>query len=117
MRRRIIAWLGPPVSALLLSLGAWAGWASLAAAATSTPSKPAKATVALYLPDAFFVSRQAVTVPGRVVHIGAVVRPYVAGQWVKVRVFLGSRLVKSDRLRLKPSANHSYGRFTESFSS
>jgi hypothetical protein len=41
----------------------------------------------------------------------------VPGQWVAVRAFLGSRLIKKDRLRLKPSPNGSYGRFTEAFSS
>jgi hypothetical protein len=91
--------------------------ASAASAAPRTRGKPAKATVTLYLPDAFFVSRQPVTVPGRVIHLGGVVRPYVAGQWVTVRTFVGSHLVKTDRLRLKPSRNGAYGHFTEAFSS
>jgi len=81
------------------------------------PSGPAKASVKLYLLDSFFVSRQPVTVPGRVLHVGGVVRPYVAGQSVSVRTFLGRRLVKSDRLRIKPSRNGAYGAFTESVAS
>jgi hypothetical protein len=104
---------------LLVALSALGASASAATAASGTLPKaaPAKASAVLYLPDALFVGRQPVTVPGRVIHLGGVVRPYVAGQWVKVRIFLGSRLVKSDRLRLKPSRNRTYGRFTETFSS
>jgi hypothetical protein len=75
--------------------------------------KPAKATARLYLPDAFFVSRQPVTVPGRTVSVGGVVRPYVPGQWVNVRVYLSGKLIKRDRLRVKPSKSHTYGAFTE----
>ncbi len=78
---------------------------------TSAPS-PAPARIKLYLPDAFFVSRRAVTVPGRVLHVGGVVRPYVPGQVVTVRVFLGRRLIELGRFRLKPSRNHTYGAFT-----
>jgi hypothetical protein len=70
----------------------------------------------LYLPDAFFVSRQAVTVPNRVIHLGGVVRPYVPGQWVNVKVFQGTHRVKIDRLRIKPSKNRKYGIFTEKLS-
>ncbi|HEY7836232.1 MAG TPA: hypothetical protein VIB59_02125, partial [Solirubrobacteraceae bacterium] len=45
---------------------------------TTTPATSpaaAKGAMTLYLPDAFFVSRQAVTVPNRVIHLGGVVRP------------------------------------------
>jgi L,D-transpeptidase catalytic domain len=83
-----------------------------------TPAPPAaKGSVRLYLLDAFFVRRQAVTVPGRGLHVGGVVQPYVPGQWVSVRAFVGHRLIKSDRLRVKPSRNHRFGRFTESVTS
>ena len=67
----------------------------------------------LYLFDAFFVSHQPVTVPGRVVHVTGIVRPYVPGQWVNVKVFLGSKLFKRDRLRVKPSKKKTYGAFAE----
>jgi L,D-transpeptidase catalytic domain len=89
------------------------------AAASSTAAKPkaARASVALYLPDAFFVDHQPVTVPGRVIHLGGVVRPWVPGQTVTVRAYLGSRLIKTDHLRVNPSPKHTYGRFTEAFSS
>ena len=84
--------------------------------APATPA-PARGSLRLYLPDAFFVARGAVTVPGRSIHVGGVVRPYVADQTVRVRVWLGRRLVKSARLRVRPAANGRYGHFSQSFSS
>jgi hypothetical protein len=83
-----------------------------AAPATGTAA-PARANVTLYLPDAFFVNHAAVTVPRRVFHAFGVVRPYVPGQWVRLRAFLGRRLIKTDMLRLKPSPDRRYGRFRE----
>src|SRR5437588_5247124 len=76
-------------------------------------STPARTSVQLYLPDAFFVHRQALTVPERFLHVQGVVRPYVRDQWVDVRISVGRRLVKSARLRLKPSRRGVYGGFTE----
>jgi hypothetical protein len=84
--------------------------------ASATTPATAKGAMKLYLPDAFFVSQQAVTVPNRVIHVGGVVRPYVPGQWVNVKVFQGSHRVKIDRLRIKPSRNKTYGTFTEKLS-
>jgi L,D-transpeptidase catalytic domain len=87
---------------------------------TSTPTpkpkpkpKPVDARVSLSLPDAFLVSHHPVTIPGRTVHVAGVVRPFVPGQWVTVRCYLGSKLVKTDRLRLKPNGKHTYGAFSE----
>jgi L,D-transpeptidase-like protein len=86
--------------------------------ATAKPkAKSVKASVTLYMPDAFFVLGAPVTVPGRSLHVGGVVRPYVPGQWVTVHAYLGSRLIKTDQLRVKPSINGKYGRFTETLSS
>jgi hypothetical protein len=91
---------------------------------TTTPTpkpkpkpKPAHGSLKLYLPDAFFVHRNALSIPKRVLHVDGVVHPYVRGQWVTVRAYLGRRLIKSDRLRIKPSRRHTYGRFSESVSS
>ncbi len=85
---------------------------------TNPPAtQPAKASVTLYLPDGFAVHRQAVTVPDRSLHVVGVVRPYVPGQWVSVKAFVGHQLIKSGRLRVRPSRNHRYGRFTEKLSS
>jgi L,D-transpeptidase catalytic domain len=85
---------------------------------TPTPAKPypIKGSLRLYMFDAFFVSRDPVTVPDRVLHVSGLVRPYVPGQWVTVRAFLGKRLIKRDRLRVKPSRNKSYGGFSEKLS-
>jgi hypothetical protein len=45
------------------------------------------------------------------------VAPYVPGQWVTVRALVGRRLIKSDRLLIKPSRTGSFGRFTETLAS
>jgi hypothetical protein len=81
------------------------------------PKAAVHAAVTLYLPDAFVVHRQVVTVPGRTVYVSGVVRPYVPGQRVSVDSYLGRRLIKSDRLRVKPARSLRYGRFTEKFRS
>ncbi len=84
------------------------------------PPKPKPAVsgkVRIYLPDAFFVERNPVTVPGRQFHVGGVVTPYVPGQRVTLRVSVGHRLIKSYKLRIKPSRRHTYGWFRERFSS
>lgn len=82
-----------------------------------TPKPAVAGRVRIYLPDAFFVHRDAVTVPGRVFHVGGVVTPYVPGQRVTLRVRVGRRLIKSYTLRVKPSRRHTYGWFRERFSS
>ena len=79
---------------------------------TTPPVPPAvKGSASIVLPDAFVVGHQAVTVPGRVVHVTGVVRPYVAGQSVDVKAFLGRRLIKSARLHVQPSGSRAFGRF------
>ena len=63
---------------------------------------------------------EAVAAPGRARprrSQGRGVRPVRPGQWVTIRGFVGRRLIKRDRLRIKPSPNHSYGRFVETLSS
>ena len=83
----------------------------------ATTTAPAKATLKLFLFGAFFVHGQPLTVPGRGVQVGGVVAPYVPGQWVTVRALVGRRLIKSDRLLIKPSRTGSFGRFTETLAS
>jgi hypothetical protein len=85
-----------------------------ASAATTTPStqQPVRATIKLYLGDAFYVSRSAVTVPGRTVDVSGVIRPYVPGQLVFVRAFLGGRVILAGHYRLKRSPHGVYGAFT-----
>jgi L,D-transpeptidase catalytic domain len=83
---------------------------------TTTPTPPttppAKAKAKLYLADTFTVSKNEVTVPDRVVEVRGFVRPYVAGQKVKVQSYLGRRLIKTDVLRVKP-AKGNVGAFIE----
>ena len=90
---------------------------SLSKTSSSPVTKATAVSAALYLPDAFFVARQAVTVPGRRLHVAGVVRPYAPGQSVRLRAFLGKRLIKSERLALKPSRYHTFGTFTVALSS
>jgi hypothetical protein len=103
---------------LVATLGV-AGAPAVASAAISKPKPPAttgataQGSLRLYLFDAFFVSGRPVTVPNRVIHVTGIVRPYAPGQSVDVRAFLGSKRLKRDRLRIKPSANHAYGSFAE----
>jgi hypothetical protein len=80
---------------------------------TPPPPAPKKGSATLYVFDAFFVHRQPVTVPRRMLHVDGIVRPYVPGQWVTVKSFLLRKLIKTDRLRIKPSPKKTYGRFTE----
>lgn len=131
MGRAIKRGVGRGLGVLVASLAILAASAALAAAATpptttptpvSTPTpkptpKPAKGAVNLYVLDAFFVARQPVTIPNRSLKIGGVVRPYVPGQWVRVRAFLAGRLIKSSRLRIQRSRNGTYGHFTQTLSS
>ncbi len=124
MRRSLVT-SAAVLGAALASLGFAATTALGAGHASATAPKPPSAAsghaprgaVRLYVLDGFFVRRDAVTVPGRELRIGGVVRPYVAGQWVKVKAYVGRRLIKSDRLRVKPSRNGHYGHFTERLSS
>jgi hypothetical protein len=89
---------------------------------TPVPTTPvttpaAKSRVALYLRNAYFVNRGAVTVPGRAFNVDGVVTPYVPGQWVTVRSSVANRTIKVDRLRVKPSPNGRLGLFSERVSS
>jgi hypothetical protein len=79
---------------------------------TTPPAPPAKAKAKLYVNGVFTVDKNLVTVPGRVVEVQGYVRPYVAGQKVKVQSYLGHKLIKTDVLRVKP-AKGGIGAFTE----
>ena len=87
------------------------------ASAASRPAHPAKGTLRLSLPDAFVVGGHLVTVPGRVVHVNGVVRPYVPGQTVLIKAFLGAKQFKTEHLPVKPGGGGQYGTFTEALSS
>jgi hypothetical protein len=82
---------------------------------TTTPAPPSaavKATARLFLPDAFFVHRKTLIVPDRGMRVIGEVRPYVPGQTVTVKVFLGRKVIEKQTLRVKLSPNKKYGRFT-----
>ncbi len=81
--------------------------------AATPPGAPIGAAATLFAPDVFVVRHRSVSVAGRAVHVDGVVKPYVAGQWVDVKAFAGRKLVKSDRLRIKPSVTGQSGQFTE----
>jgi hypothetical protein len=98
--------------ALTLATAALSLWLSAgpAFAAGASPAVPGHAR--LYLTGAFFVHRDAVTVPGREVEVEGFVRPYVPGQVVAVTSSVGRHKFKTDRLRVKP-AGTGIGAFTE----
>jgi hypothetical protein len=77
-----------------------------------TAGAPVKATARIYLFDAFFTHSKTLIVPDRPLHVTGTVRPYVPGQVVTFTAYLGHKLLKTQTLRLKPSPNKTYGRFT-----
>jgi len=136
--RRQLALYAATLTAVIAALGAAAGSATADGTATATtpttttpptttaptpppktpppkskPAPPAKASITVLLPDAFVVSGKTVTVPGRTLTATGVVRPYVPNQWAIVKTFLGKKLIKTAKLRLKPASNHRSASFTE----
>ncbi len=105
------------VTALAALVAAIAVISAAPASAASAPAHPAHGTIRLSVPDAFLAGGHLVTVPGRTVHVQGVVRPYVPGQTVLVKAFVGSKEFKRARLSIKPAAGGRYGTFTESVSS
>jgi peptidoglycan hydrolase-like protein with peptidoglycan-binding domain len=112
--RRHLASCAVVMTTAAASLG-FAGAAFASGPAATTPA--ARSTAKLYLANAFFLGANAVTVPGRPVQVTGYVRPYVAGQWVAVKDSVGGRLIKRDRLRVKPSPSGATGQFTETVTS
>jgi hypothetical protein len=106
------------LSVLAVLLPATAAAADTAPTTSTTPSTappptpPARGAVKLSLPDIFVVAHHNVTVPGRRVHVAGVVRPFVPGQSVTVKGFIGRRLIGHDRVLVRPSKNHRYGTFS-----
>jgi hypothetical protein len=104
MRRALVS---AGLVAAAVSLWLCSGSALAAGSGTAVPGR-----AHLYLNGAFFVGRNAVTVPGRMVEVKGFVRPYVPGQSVEVMSYVGRRRFKRDRLRVKP-AGPGVGAFTE----
>ncbi len=113
MRRHIAQFAATLTAAI--AVGGLTASAALAdgSTTTTTPTPAVKASISLTLPDVFTVHGAAVTVPRRELHAAGVVKPYVPGQSVVVRSYLGHKLLKTDTLRIKPSANQSVGLFTQ----
>ncbi len=112
--------LGVLARRLIALVGVFAAFAIVVAApagAATTPTQPVHPTLHLSAPDAFAVGGHLVTVPRRVIHVVGVVRPYVAGQTVLVKVLLGSHQIKTDVLRINSEHRGAYGQFTETLSS
>jgi hypothetical protein len=114
-RPALAALIASACAAAALAPAAAAGAASTGTTGTTgkTAVKPVAASAKLYLPTIFALGHNAVTVPGRPVQVAGFVRPYVPGQRVEVRSFLGSKLIKRDLLRIKPSSGGRIGKFTE----
>jgi len=114
------------VSVAALSVGLAMSASPAAAASGASPVPPtgappapgvSQASVTLSFPDAFSVQGEAVSVSKRTVHVVGVVRPYVPGQSVQLRAFLGGRMFKSRAITVDAAAGGAYGRFTEPLSS
>jgi L,D-transpeptidase catalytic domain len=105
------------ITAFVALAAAVAALSTAPAAAAAPPARPAHGTIRLYIPEAFRVGGHLVTVPGRVIHIEGVVRPYVAGQTVLLKASVGGKRFRTDRLQLRPSPSGASGRFTDALSS
>jgi hypothetical protein len=103
--------------AVVWTIAAAIGVGAPAGAVAAGSSRPPSAHTWLQLPGAFYLGDHAVTVPGRGVRVVGGEWPYVASQWVTIRVFLGSEVIRTAKLRLLPSARQSYGHFAYSFAS
>jgi hypothetical protein len=97
----------------MLLLGVLAPAVATAAGPASAPAPaPAAGKLSLLLPGIFVVAGQPVTVPGRPVRVDGIVRPYVPGQSVTLKAYIGRRLIRSERLRIRPSQSGTFGRFS-----
>ena len=111
--RRHVAQFTATLAALIAVGGLTASVALADGSPTTTTTQPVQASIGLSVPDVFTVHGAAVTVPGRTLHAAGVVKPYVPGQSVVVKSYLGHKLLKTDTLAIKPSANQGVGQFTE----
>jgi hypothetical protein len=103
-------------AALVAAIGVVSA-APAAAAGRSTSTGPVRGKLTLTVPDAFAVSHQLVTVPGRTVHVHGVVRPYVPGQWVLVRASVDGKQLMTRHVRIAPGPGGRTGEFTAALSS
>jgi hypothetical protein len=69
----------------------------------------------LHLQGTFPIRSGQVTIPNRAVRVGGVMRPFVAAQTVVVHVFLGPRMLHSERVKVVRSRGGTYGHFSVRF--
>jgi hypothetical protein len=103
------------ISAALATLAAVS--AIVAAPAAAAPAAAPGGSVQLIIPDAFVVSHELVSVPGRSVHVHGIVRPYVPGQAVQVLATVNGKQFEAVTLGIRPSPSGTSGRFTAVLSS
>jgi L,D-transpeptidase catalytic domain len=101
-----VAGLGPATAAAV------ADTTSSTTTTTTTPAPAPSGSLALYLRGAFSLGHQQVTIPGRVVQVEGVERPYVPGQRVTMGVYLNGRLRHTYQVRIRKGKDGKSGRFT-----
>ena len=74
---------------------------------TTPPPPPATGTAGLEVENAIRDGRTKVELAGDTVRVRGTVKPFVAGQTMRVRFSRGGKAVKTKRVRLKPGANGS----------
>ena len=108
-------WRGP-LRRLTIAITVCALCLAAPALASANPSSGAvKPSVHLSLPDSFVVLGHPVTVPGRLIHLAGVIRPYVAGQRVAMAVLEGKRIVKRAWVHVAQTRPGQPGRFSVPF--
>ncbi len=91
--RKLIGFVGV-LAVMLFAVGT----ASAAAPATTAGA----GSLTLYTRGTFSLGHQEVTVPGRVVQVDGLEAPYVAGQWVKMQMYLDGRLLHTYGFPITP---------------
>jgi L,D-transpeptidase catalytic domain len=95
--------------------------AATAAATTTTkpsaPAQPAAGRIHLTLAGVFHLGRQTLSVTGRAVRVDGRITPYIRGERVTVRVWLGHRLLKQTVVRPRPTHTQKTAVFSVRFSS
>ena len=89
---------------------------ALAAPAAAKP-KPVHLSAKLSIQGAFSVQRQTVTIVGRPVTVYGEVRPYVPGQWVLVRAYVGRRRIAQRLVAIRSSRGGGYGYYSQQVAS
>ncbi len=78
--------------------------AAFGAGTASAAAPGGGGSLVLYLRGTYALHDQQVTIPDRPVELEGLESPYVAGQWVKMQVFVAGRLLHTYGLQIKPAA-------------